>query len=142
MAQASKAILPRDVGGSWDKRIRINVGGELNLTLRVGAYVTGRVKSTDWLCYSLVFLNCEHSTRFKKQRKPIVTTGDDDVSGWNPTPVQMTIESRGMQVRLPAGCSISRSLIPPSIPKALYTFPVGVTTLWCYGAQTTGPLLG
>jgi hypothetical protein len=59
MAQASKAVLPRDVGGPWGKRIGVTVGGELNWALRVGAYVTGRVSSTDWLRYSLVVLNCE-----------------------------------------------------------------------------------
>ncbi|KAF8064208.1 glycoside hydrolase [Lyophyllum atratum] len=95
MAQASKAVLPRDVGGPWGKRIGVTVGGELNWALRVGAYVTGRVSASDWLRYSLVVLNW-----------------DDSVGGWNPTPVQTTIEFRGMQ--------------------ALYTFPVGVTTLWWY----------
>ncbi|GLB44591.1 putative glycosyl hydrolase 30 family protein [Lyophyllum shimeji] len=95
MAQASKAVLPRDVGGPWGKRIGVAVGGELNWALRVGAYVTGRVSSSDWLRYSLVVLNW-----------------DDSVGGWNPTPVQTTIEFRGKQ--------------------AVYTFPVGVTTLWWY----------
>lgn len=59
MAQASKAILPRDVGGPWGKRIGVSVGGELDWALRVGAYVTGRVNPSDWLRYSLVVLNCE-----------------------------------------------------------------------------------
>ncbi|KDQ52426.1 glycoside hydrolase family 30 protein [Jaapia argillacea MUCL 33604] len=95
MAQASKAILPRDQGGPWGQRIGVTVGGELSWALIVGAYVTGRVSSTDWLRYSLVVLNW-----------------DDSVGGWNPQPVQTTIEFRGMQ--------------------ATYTFPVGVTTLWWY----------
>jgi hypothetical protein len=59
MAQASKAILPRDVGGPWGKRIGVSVGGSSNWALVVGAYVTGRVSSSDWLRYSLVVLNCE-----------------------------------------------------------------------------------
>ncbi|KAJ7166584.1 glucan endo-1,6-beta-glucosidase [Mycena filopes] len=100
MAQASKAILPKDVGGAWGKRIGVTVGGSLNWALVVGAYVTTRVKSTDWLRYSLVVLNW-----------------NDDVGGWNPTPVATTIEFRGMQ--------------------AAYTFPVGVTTLWWYAPPTS-----
>ncbi|KAJ7147263.1 glucan endo-1,6-beta-glucosidase [Mycena filopes] len=80
MAQASKAILPKDVGGAWGKRIGVTVGGSLNWALVVGAYVTTRVKSTDWLRYSLVVLNW-----------------NDNVGGWNPTPVATTIEFRGMQ---------------------------------------------
>ncbi len=57
MGHASKAILPRDAGGPWGKRIGVSVGGTLNWGLRVGAYVTGRVNSADWLRYSLVVLN-------------------------------------------------------------------------------------
>ena len=57
MGQASKAILPRDVGGPWGKRIGFSVGGALNYGLKVIAYVTGRVDPTDWLRYSLVVLN-------------------------------------------------------------------------------------
>ena len=57
MAQASKAILPRDVGGPWGKRIGVSVGGTLGWGLVVGAYVTGRVNASDWLRYSLVVLN-------------------------------------------------------------------------------------
>ncbi|KAJ7619448.1 glycoside hydrolase [Roridomyces roridus] len=95
MAQASKAIIPKDVGGAWGKRIGVSVGGTLDWALIVGAYVTTRVNPTDWLRYSLVVLNW-----------------DDSVGGWNPTPVQATIEFQGMQ--------------------ATYTFPVGVTTLWWY----------
>ncbi|KAJ7717570.1 glucan endo-1,6-beta-glucosidase [Mycena metata] len=101
MAQASKAIIPKDVGGPWGQRIGVTVGGSLNWALIVGAYVTGRVNPSDWLRYSLVVLNW-----------------DDSVGGgWNPTPVQTTIEFRGMQ--------------------ATYTFPVGVTTLWWYAPPTS-----
>ncbi|RDX42626.1 glycoside hydrolase [Lentinus brumalis] len=81
MAHASKAILPRDSGGPWGKRIGVSVGGTLNWGLRVGAYVTGRVNSADWLRYSLVVLNW-----------------DDHPDGpWNPVPIQTTIEFRGQQ---------------------------------------------
>ncbi|KAG7447217.1 glucan endo-1,6-beta-glucosidase [Guyanagaster necrorhizus] len=101
MAQASKAIIPKDTGGPFGKRVGVTVGGSLSWALQVGAYVTERVSSTDWLRYSLVVLNW-----------------DDTTNGtWDPTPVQTTIEFRGMQ--------------------ATYTFPVGVTTLWWYAAPTS-----
>ncbi|KAJ7873048.1 glycoside hydrolase [Mycena olivaceomarginata] len=90
MAQASKAIIPKDAGGPFGQRIGVTVGGELNWALVVGAYVTGRVNPADWLRYSLVVLNW-----------------DDSVGGWNPTPVATTIEFRGMQAmdnnRFPVG---------------------------------------
>ncbi|KAF9230954.1 glycoside hydrolase family 30 protein [Melanogaster broomeanus] len=81
MAQASKAILPRDEGGPWGQRIGVSVGGSLSWALVVGAYVTGRVSSTDWYRYSIVVLNWDDSAS---------TT-------WNPQPVEATIEFRGMQ---------------------------------------------
>lgn len=58
MAQASKAILPRDVGGPFGQRIGVSVQGSLGWALRVGAYATGRVSASDWTRYSLVVLNC------------------------------------------------------------------------------------
>jgi len=81
MGQASKAILPRDVNGPWGQRIGVSVGGDMNWALIVGAYVTGRVSSTDWLRYSLVVLNWADNTN----------------GNWNPQPVQTTIEFRDMQ---------------------------------------------
>jgi len=83
IAQASKAILPRDVGGPWGKRIKVSVGGRLggSSALTVGAYVTGRVNPSDWLRYSLVVLN-----QYDHPNGP-----------WEPTPVQTTIEFRDMQ---------------------------------------------
>ena len=83
MGQASKAILPRDVGGPWGKRIGVSVGGSLSWALIVGAYVTGRVNSADWLRYSLVVLNWDDSAS----------------SNWNPQPVTATIEFRGVQAK-------------------------------------------
>jgi hypothetical protein len=68
MAQASKAILPRDVGGPWGKRIKVAVGGELSWALRVNAFVTGRTNSSDWLRYSLVALNCKLTTQYRMLR--------------------------------------------------------------------------
>lgn len=58
MAQASKAIIPRDVGGPFGKRIGVSLGGSQGWALRVGAYVTGRTNPGDWLRYSIVVLNC------------------------------------------------------------------------------------
>lgn len=57
MAQASRAILPKDVGGPWGQRIGVSIGGGSDWALVVGAYVTERVLSTDWDRYSLVVLN-------------------------------------------------------------------------------------
>ncbi|KAG1821411.1 glycoside hydrolase family 30 protein [Suillus variegatus] len=81
MAQASKAILPRDAGGPWGQRIGVSIGGSLDWALVVGAYKTGRVSSSDWNRYSIVVLNWDDSAS---------TT-------WNPQPVKATIEFRGMQ---------------------------------------------
>ncbi|KAF8205839.1 glucan endo-1,6-beta-glucosidase, partial [Mycena galopus ATCC 62051] len=82
MAQASKAIIPKDVGGPFGQRIGVTVGGELGWALIVGAYVTHRVNPSDWLRYSIVVLNW-----------------DDSIGGWNPTDVATTIEFRGMQAK-------------------------------------------
>lgn len=48
MAQASKAIAPKDAGGPNGKRIGVSVAGSTGWALRVGAYVTARVNSKDW----------------------------------------------------------------------------------------------
>ncbi|EPQ55645.1 glycoside hydrolase [Gloeophyllum trabeum ATCC 11539] len=81
MGQASKAILPRDADGPWGQRVGVSVGGAMNWALVVGAYVTGRVSSSDWLRYSLVVLNW----------------ADNSGGEWDPQPVQTTIEFRDMQ---------------------------------------------
>jgi len=81
MAQASKAIIPKDAGGPYGQRIDVSVGGSLSWALRVSAFVTARVSSTDWLRYSIVVMNWDDSAS---------TT-------WNPQPVTATIEFRGMQ---------------------------------------------
>ena len=59
MAQASKAIIPKDVGGPFGQRIGVTVAGPLSWALRVGAYVTKRVSSSDWSRYSIVVMNCK-----------------------------------------------------------------------------------
>ncbi|KIK64378.1 glycoside hydrolase family 30 protein [Collybiopsis luxurians FD-317 M1] len=81
MAHASKAIIPKDPGGPFGKRIRLSVSGSLGWSLRVGAYVTHRSKPGDWSRYSLVVMNW-----------------DDNASGkWSPTPVTASISFRGLQ---------------------------------------------
>ncbi|KAJ7854644.1 glycoside hydrolase family 30 protein [Mycena leptocephala] len=81
LAQASKAIIPKDAGGPWGRRIGVSVQGSLGWALRVGAYSTKRLSSTDWNRYSLVVMNWDDSAS---------TT-------WNPVPVTATIEFRGVQ---------------------------------------------
>ncbi|EIN08490.1 glycoside hydrolase [Punctularia strigosozonata HHB-11173 SS5] len=53
-AHASKATIPKDNGGPVAKRVASTVDTGL---LRVGAYVTGRANSADFLRYSLVVMN-------------------------------------------------------------------------------------
>ncbi|KAJ6479912.1 glycoside hydrolase family 30 protein [Mycena vitilis] len=77
LAQASKAVLPKDNGGPWGQRIKVSVVGSLGWALRVGAYATTRVSSSDWTRYSLVVMNWN----------------DNGSAG----PVTSTIEFRGMQ---------------------------------------------
>ncbi|KAF6749507.1 glycoside hydrolase [Ephemerocybe angulata] len=79
LAQASKGIIPRDIGGPSARRIGVAVQGTMSATLRVGAYVTYRTSSKDAPRYSLVVLNWNDSAS----------------SGWNPQPVTTTIEFRG-----------------------------------------------
>ncbi|KAG6888229.1 hypothetical protein C0995_009606 [Termitomyces sp. Mi166 len=81
MAQASKAVYPKDAGGPFGQRIAVSVEGNLNWALRVGAFVTGRVSSSDWLRYSLVVLNWDDSAS----------------TSWNPVSVSATIAFRGAQ---------------------------------------------
>ncbi|KAK7441531.1 hypothetical protein VKT23_016522 [Stygiomarasmius scandens] len=102
MAQASKAIIPKDPGGPFGTRIGVNVAGGKASTLVVGAYVTRRNNAADWLRYSIVVLNSNDGSA---------------QGGWNPQPVKTAINFRGMQ--------------------AIYTFPVGVTTLWWYAPSTS-----
>ncbi|KAM6503070.1 Glycoside hydrolase superfamily [Amanita muscaria] len=81
MAQASKAIIPKDPGGPFGQRIGVTVNGAMSWALRVGAYVVNRANSADWKQYSLVVLNWN----------------DNTAGAWNPQPVAATIEFRGKQ---------------------------------------------
>lgn len=83
MAQASRAIVPKDPGGPFGQRIGVSVTGTLNWALRVGAYVAGRT-STQPPRYSLVVLNWY----------------DNASTTWNPVPVTTTILFRGMQATI------------------------------------------
>ncbi|KAJ7581883.1 glycoside hydrolase superfamily, partial [Mycena floridula] len=81
MAQASKAIIPKDAGGPTGQRIGVSVQGSLGWALRVSAFATGRVSSSDWIRYSIVVLNWDDSAS----------------TSWDPVPVTATVEFRGMQ---------------------------------------------
>ncbi|KZP16591.1 glycoside hydrolase family 30 protein [Athelia psychrophila] len=81
MAQASRAIIPKDVGGPFGQRIGVSIGGGSDWALVVGAYQTKRLSSTDYNRYSLVVLNWD----------------DSSSTTFNPVPVSTTIEFRGMQ---------------------------------------------
>ncbi|PCH36648.1 glycoside hydrolase family 30 protein [Wolfiporia cocos MD-104 SS10] len=79
IAQANKAILPKDTGGPFGQRIQVAVNGNQNLL--VGAYVTGRTDPTAWLRYSIVVLN----------------QNDESNGSWDPVDIEATIEFRGQQ---------------------------------------------
>ena len=57
MAQASRAITPKDPGGPWGQRIGVNATGSDAWALRVTAFVTERNNTSDWSRYSIVVLN-------------------------------------------------------------------------------------
>ena len=57
MAQASRAITPKDPGGPWGQRIGVNVAGSSAGALQVTAFVTKRNNPWDWWRYSIVVLN-------------------------------------------------------------------------------------
>ncbi|EPQ55644.1 glycoside hydrolase [Gloeophyllum trabeum ATCC 11539] len=81
MAQASRAVIPKDTGGPFAKMISASVGGDMAWGLVVGAYQTARKNAADWDRYSLV-----------------VTNWADNTNGqWNPQPITATIEFRGKQ---------------------------------------------
>ena len=57
MAQASRAIIPKDPGGPWGQRIGVNAAGSDAWTLKATAFVTKRNNPLDWWRYSIVVLN-------------------------------------------------------------------------------------
>ncbi|KAJ7065779.1 glycoside hydrolase family 30 protein [Mycena amicta] len=83
LAQASKAVIPKDAGGPWGRRIGVTVQGSKASTFAVTGFSTKRLSSTDWNRYSIVVLN----------------QNDGEPSTWNPVSVPATIEFRGMQAQ-------------------------------------------
>jgi len=81
IAQASRAIVPKDSGGPFGQRIGVSVNGDLSWSLVAGAYKTGRTSSSDWPRYSLVVLNWD----------------DSSSTTFNPVSVEATIEFQGKQ---------------------------------------------
>ena len=71
MAQASKAIIPKDSGGPFGQRIDVTIGGSLSWALRVSAFVTARVSSSDSLRYSIVVMNCKLSFQSAPKIMPL-----------------------------------------------------------------------
>ncbi|KAF8172956.1 glycoside hydrolase family 30 protein [Mycena galopus ATCC 62051] len=100
LAQASKAIIPKDAGGPWGQRIGVSVQGSLDWALRVGAYSTKRLSSTDYNRYTLVVMNWN----------------DNAAVSWDPQPVTATIEFRGMQASytFPVGVTTLWWFSPPN----------------------------
>jgi len=82
LAQASRAIVPKDSDGPFGQRIGVSVGGGSAGELQVSAFKTERGASadTDWNRYSLVVMNWQ-----------------DGESGGSAAPVTTTIEFRGAQ---------------------------------------------
>jgi O-glycosyl hydrolase len=48
LAQAQRAVLPKDADGPRGKRVKVSVSGGMEWALRVGAYVTGRSDDKEW----------------------------------------------------------------------------------------------
>jgi O-glycosyl hydrolase len=57
LAQAQRATVPKDADGPSGKRMKVSVSGGNQWALRVGGYVTGRSKDSDFDRYSLVVVN-------------------------------------------------------------------------------------
>jgi hypothetical protein len=54
MAQATKAVLPRQAGGAWAKRLESTVAGAPNEALIATAYMSPSVDSSELNRYTLV----------------------------------------------------------------------------------------
>ena len=130
LAHSQRAVVPRDPGGPNGKRIKVTVGGDLNWTLRVQAYATGRVSSTEWQRYTIVVLNWY----------------DFPNGQWNPTPVSATIEFRGVQAQytFPVGITTLWSVVHVlQSPPLKAEGPTGGTRLlglWIQSTRGSMPL--
>ncbi len=58
MAQASKAIIPKDSGGPSGQRIDVTIGGSLSWAPPRVRLCTARISASDFLRYSIVVMNC------------------------------------------------------------------------------------
>ncbi|KAL1696028.1 glycoside hydrolase family 30 protein [Schizophyllum commune] len=92
LAQLSKAILPKDAGGPFGKRIGVSVSGDQSWALVVGAFLTERGVANEPSRYSLVVLNYYDTD----------STGKAD-----PHDVEATISFKGKQAKytFPVGVS-------------------------------------
>ena len=110
IAQAQKAINPKDVDGPFGQRIASTVSGDLDWALLATAYVTNRNSASDWPRYSLVVLNwsvrtpCIISGLSPKSQPSFFHRDDSASTTWNPQPVTATLEFRGTYV--------SQTLVP------------------------------
>lgn len=71
IAQAQKAVNPKDEDGPFGQRIASTVSGDLSWALIATAYVTNRNSASAWPRYSLVVLNWSVQTLSKNVR-PLV----------------------------------------------------------------------
>ena len=134
MAQASRAITPKDPGGPWGQRIGVNVVGSDARTVRVTAFVTKRKNSSDWWRYSIVVLNwyVPAILRFRDSKR--IT-----VAGWQARYRQREVGPTECHRHYRIPGTAGTIPVPPSISdphhwksQATFTFPVGLTTLWWY----------
>jgi len=143
IAQASKAVIPRDAGGPFGQRIGVSVSGNQNLV--VSAFVTRRVSPRDWWRYSLVVLNqcvsAPRSARAGLLTRAAGSRNDNSTGSWDPVGIAATIAFKGLQVRARSLRSRDWRSSDAAALQARYTFPVGATTLWWYAAPETDELL-
>ena len=89
MAQASKAIIPTDLGGPFSQCIGVIVNGSSSWALIVGAYVVNRVNPADLKQYSIVVLNCKfpsvgtyYGSNWKREYQGMITPMAYGIHNW------------------------------------------------------------
>ena len=139
MAQASRAITPKDPGGPWGQRIGVNVAGSSSRSLQVAAFVTKRNNPSDWWRYSIVVLN-SYAPLPHAVFAVLLRGGNDGFEpgtmastgrGTHKMPLQL---SHFEDNRYGDRCTLGRLLLHDAEYQATFTFPVGVTTLWWFAA--------